>query len=124
MECPICGTVIPKWLGFGGLEGVIAQCPDYPKHFFFPIELFLEEEFLLEIVTERERRIAKFSVIFIDLGDVEKIMSIGARVAHSIEVTKKEVERLNNKYAPTIKVILEESKLRISKERNFKRRII
>jgi len=139
MRCPVCGSVIPCYLGFDGSR-VIAQCRKNPLHFFFPIELFLKEEFLPEIVVERVESIgktilelapalkreysnARLSMVFINPKEARRITSMGSRVAFSVtgEITREEVIALNNKYAMTIRIILREIK---HKEGKFKRRII
>lgn len=144
MRCLICDIEI-EWLGFGGLEVAVAQCPDHPCCFFFLNESLLEE-FLLDVVIEREERIRKklipeltpslrnkypprdgypdveLSVIPIDSKDAKRIASFGSRIEFSVvgEITREEVEILSRKYAMTIQVILKELRYR---ERKFKRRI-
>ena len=144
MRCLICDVEI-EWLGFGGLEGVVAQCPDYPRCFFFFNEF--SEESLLDIVFERENRIRKklipklmpflrdkyppkdgypdveLSVIPIDPKNAKRIASFGSRIEHSVVggITREEIEILSRKWEMTIRVILEELKYR---ERKFKRKVI
>ena len=149
MRCLIYSVKV-EWLGFGGLEGVVAQCPHaqcprYPRCFFFPNES--SSEFLPEIVIEREERIRKklipeltpslkdkypkkdgypdveLSMIAIDSKDARRITSMGSRIEFSIinEVTREEIEILSRKWTMTIQIILEELKY---KEGKFKRRII
>ena len=146
MRCLVCDTEI-EWLGFGGLEGVVAQCPRYPRCFFFFNESLLSEEFLLDIVIEREERIRKelipeltpslrskylpkdgyldveLSMISIDPKDARRITSFGSRIEFSVdgEITKEEIETLSRKWSMTIQVILKELEY---KGRKFKRKVI
>ena len=146
MRCLIC-DIETEWLGFGGLEGVVAQCPDYPRCFILFNESLLSEEFLLDIVIEREERIRKklipeltpllrdkypskegypdveLSVIPIDPKDAKRITSFGSRIEFSVvgEITREEIETLSRKWAMTIQIILKELRYR---ERKFKRRAI
>ena len=136
MKCPVCGAET-ELTGFDGSR-IIYQCRKNPNHFFSPKELFLKKEFLLEIVTEREKGIggiilklapdlkkeypdAKLEMVFIDSGDARDVAYIGSRVAPGVSVKRigrGKIEELNNKYAMTIRVILWE----LENRRDFKRR--
>lgn len=104
----------------------------------------MEEEFLLEIVSEREKIIkrekrrkenipksvidlrkeypnAELSMVFIDSKEAKRIISIGSRIAYSVteEITREEIAELINKYAMTVRIIQWEIERR---ERTFRRR--
>ena len=140
MKWPVCDTeILYQWIGFDSLR-IIAQCPNHPYYFFFPIETLLKKP-LLEIVVEREERIRKklipelapalkkeypnaiLSMVLIDSGEAKRVASIGSRIAFSVvdEITNGELEYLNNKYAMTIRIIQKEIGY---EKREFKRRII
>ena len=136
MKCPACGAAT-CYVGFDGSR-VIIQCQKDPLHFFFPKELFLKKEFLLEIITERKKELGgiisklapdlkeeypdtELSMIVIDPEEAKRVASIGSRIEFSItgKIEEDEVKKLNNKYAMTIRVIA----WVLEGRRDFKRRV-